>query len=41
MRTVRWVLLGGALVALGAAAGFAASLLRPRSYADFSGARQA
>lgn len=40
MRTVRWIILGGTLVGLGAVAGFAASLLRPRRYADFSGARQ-
>ena len=40
VRTVRWIILGGALVGVGAAAGFAAALLRPRRYADFSGARQ-
>jgi hypothetical protein len=41
MRVVRMVLVGVAIVAVGAAAGFAVSLLRPRRYADFSGARQA
>ena len=39
MRTVRWIVLGTALVGMGAAAGFAASLLRPRRYADFAGSR--
>ena len=37
---VRFVVLGTAIVATGAALGFVASLLRPRSYADFSGIRQ-
>lgn len=41
MRVVRMVLIGTAVVAVGAAAGFAVALLRPRRYADFSGARQA
>lgn len=40
MKTVRWVLLGTAALALGATAGFAVSLLRPRRYADFSGVRE-
>lgn len=40
MRVVWWVVLGGAAVAAGATLGFVASLLRPRRYADFSGARQ-
>jgi hypothetical protein len=39
MRAVRWVLLGTAAVAVGATAGFAVSLLRPRRYADFTGVR--
>jgi len=33
------MIIGGALLGVGAAAGFAAALLRPRAYADFSGAR--
>jgi hypothetical protein len=41
MRVVRWVLLGAVAVTLGATAGFAASLLRPRQYATFAGARGA
>lgn len=41
VRAVRWIVIGGALVGIGAAAGFAVALLRPRRYADFSGARQA
>jgi hypothetical protein len=40
MRVVRLALLGATAVGIGAAAGFAASLLRPRHYATFSGARQ-
>lgn len=32
MRVLKMVLLGGALVALGATAGFAIALLRPRHY---------
>jgi hypothetical protein len=39
MRVVRWVVLGTATFALGATAGFVVSLLRPRRYADFTGAR--
>jgi hypothetical protein len=39
MRVVRLVLLGSVAVGVGAAAGFAAALLRPRRYATFSGAR--
>ncbi len=37
MKAVRWLVLGTAMVALGAAAGFLVSLLRPRTYADYSG----
>jgi hypothetical protein len=40
MRTVRFVLLGTAIVAAGAGLGFVVSLLRPRTYADFSGIHQ-
>ncbi len=39
MSTVRLVAAGAATVLLGAAIGFLVSLLRPRRYADFSGAR--
>jgi hypothetical protein len=39
MKTVRWVLLGTAALAVGATAGFVVSLLRPRKYAAFSGVR--
>jgi hypothetical protein len=39
MKTVRWVLLGAAALAVGATAGFAVSLLRPRKYAEFTGVR--
>ena len=39
MRVVRWILLGSVTFAIGAAAGFAASLLRPRKYAAFTGAK--
>jgi hypothetical protein len=37
MKAVRWGLLVVAALSIGAAAGFAFSLLRPRSYADFAG----
>lgn len=40
MRVVRWVVLGGLVVLIGAALGFLASLLKPRTYAEFSGSRQ-
>jgi hypothetical protein len=39
MKTARWVLLVTAALAVGATAGFAVSLLRPRRYADFAGVR--
>ncbi len=39
VKAVRWVLLGTAALAVGATAGFAVSLLRPRRYADFTGVR--
>jgi hypothetical protein len=37
MKSVRWVVLGAAALAVGASAGFAVSLLRPRKYAEFAG----
>jgi uncharacterized protein involved in exopolysaccharide biosynthesis len=37
VKAVRWVLLATAALAVGAAAGFAVSLLRPRKYAEFAG----
>lgn len=40
MKAVRWLVLGTAMVVLGATAGFVVSLLRPRTYADYSGAHQ-
>ena len=40
MKSVRWVLLGTAALAVGATAGFAVSLLRPRRYAQFSGVHE-
>jgi hypothetical protein len=40
MKTVRWVLLATAALAVGATAGFAVSLLRPRRYAEFAGVRE-
>lgn len=40
MPTFRRVMVGVGLVALGAALGFTAALMRPRTYADFAGARQ-
>ena len=39
MKAVRWALLGTAARAVGATAGFVVSLLRPRTYAEFSGVR--
>jgi hypothetical protein len=39
VRVVRWIVLGTVIVSAGATAGFLASLLRPRRYAEFSGAR--
>jgi hypothetical protein len=39
MKAVRWVLLGAAALTVGATAGFVVSLLRPRSYAAFTGVR--
>ena len=39
VKAVRWVLLGTAALAVGATAGFAVSLLRPRRYAEFTGVR--
>ena len=39
MKTVWWILLGTAALAVGATAGFVVSLLRPRKYAAFSGVR--
>lgn len=39
MKTARWVLLATMALAVGATAGFAVSLLRPRKYAEFSGTR--
>jgi hypothetical protein len=39
MKTARWVLLATAALAVGATAGFVVSLLRPRTYAEFSGVR--
>jgi hypothetical protein len=39
VKTVRWVLLAVAALAVGATAGFAVSLLRPRTYAEFAGVR--
>ena len=41
VKAVRWVLLGTVALAVGATAGFAVSLLRPRRYADFTGVRPA
>lgn len=41
MSAVRVVAAGAAMVLLGAVIGFLVSLLRPRRYADFSGARSA
>jgi hypothetical protein len=41
MRVVRWALLAAVAFTVGATAGFAASLLRPRQYATFAGARGA
>jgi hypothetical protein len=40
MKAVRWVLLGTAALAVGATAGFAVSLLRPRKYAEFTGVHE-
>lgn len=40
MQTARWLVLGTCVVLLGAAAGFAAALLRPRRYADFVGSHE-
>ena len=40
VRVVRWIVLGTVAVLAGAVVGFLASLLRPRQYAEFSGARQ-
>jgi hypothetical protein len=37
MKSVRWVLLAAAALAVGATVGFAVSLLRPRKYAEFAG----
>jgi hypothetical protein len=39
VKTVRWVLLAVGALAVGATAGFAVSLLRPRRYAEFTGVR--
>jgi len=39
VKTVRWVLLGASALAVGATAGFVVSLLRPRTYAAFTGVR--
>jgi len=39
MRAVRWILLGSVTFAVGVGAGFAVSLLRPRKYAAFTGAK--
>jgi hypothetical protein len=39
VKTVRWVLLAVGALAVGATAGFAVSLLRPRKYAEFTGVR--
>lgn len=41
VKVVRWLVLGTVMVALGATAGFLVSLLRPRTYADYSGAHRA
>lgn len=40
MRAVRWIIAGAAALAVGVTAGFAIGLLRPRHYAEFTGARQ-
>ena len=37
MKAVRWGLLVVTTLSIGAAAGFAFALLRPRAYADFAG----
>ena len=39
MKAVRWALLASAALAVGAAAGFVTSLLRPREYGEFAGVR--
>ena len=40
MRMVRTVALAGAVILVGATAGFVAALLRPRHYAEFVGTRE-
>lgn len=40
MRVVRWIVIGGAVVAVGATAGFVVALLRPRHYARFVGSHE-
>ena len=40
MRVLRLIAFGGAVILVGAAAGFVAALLRPRHYAEFVGSRE-
>ncbi len=40
MKALRWLLFATAALSVGAVAGFAIALLRPRAYADFAGVHQ-